>query len=1447
MAAYVDFVTDLIYGTGLSPNHGDWVAANPSPGGTAWLDHHVDRMLPAMEGWIASLQLPPVTSWNGVVRAPWDSPATDLPVPASLGPGFPGITTLDQLGVALRDRMTSVAGVASELAGAVRAPFSYRYWSYVRWARDVRDRFLGLSVAPAGTLIDRDGTVLSAAPFCDGFNDLHRNWHVEPASSTQATPGFRSSAGQRTGRLGATIGLTTAQDFMRFHREHQELFRRWLARTGQLLPMPLDMGHPGGWPIVPPSTTSPTPWAFNEAGLPTVWPPPAATGTPDLRYLASLDDIGAIEFGYHGTGHGQNSDIGPLPHNNYVPRFHDWHGWIDAQWWWREPRFGYSDATTGARTGVFRPVLQDGSEFPGHTAISIVRDPALPADTTYPANALGALDLATGNGSLRLKLHVHDPFGRALRMRLVVEVLDGGGALVPAATATVLRTIGPAGDHPLDTEFFEDIALTGAFASDDPTRAGPAVGFVNGRIRVTGHLWVPNPATPDDPTTSPDAGFVHEDSVQLDLVREKLAPDALFSQSLSTFSEDQVNATMVAGTARFDDAFYLLVQDRTTAPVPAPAWPTRTADEVKGLLLGTAACSGLFDDVGHAPDVVLWQETVDAAFTGVTVELAGAPTKESPSLAPDSPQRLTYRYAIVFDAVNDAFAGMVAGDIRRARLRATVRDRAGNARTVATVVDLIKAPNPYMVDGPVPWLSIDTRVFSIQEGDSRLGETITGGAPLPYLGAIVGRLNAGTTGAETFESMPTDGALEYAASLTDVATGVTRRVYNFALAKVRLLSTVGASNVRMLFRLFRYSATNLLFQTSQGYRAFDDGAGRIVALPGFESAAAGAALTSIPFFASPRVDGTAATLDGQTDPGNVHSFAGSTSEVVWYFGAWLDINDATARLPASVPSGPPDGPFPVASVQSLRTLMRDFHQCMVAEIRFDGAPTESGASPFTSDKLAQRNLTILHSDNPGDPTTRVCEHAFQLDLARPPVDRPRPARERIAAFLADNPMAMHGDGALVLHHADDLATPGPACDCCGCTERDPDGSCLCCGDIDTNGPVDHPDRAGAVSTFAFSRMVDNEAMSLAMQAPFDPHILHDCKELARHLRPLAAQSVRANFPFVFHPTRWSQTALLIDELMIRWNNLPAGSRAELMFSGVAPAQVASLRNLRHAPPTVHPMGDGTLRLDVGGVTYVPLPPTADGKIAGLLRITLPPGVRAGQRFHVDALHLRAGSPQQNGAFRVELRVAKAAEFVDSVQRGVALLHEQLSLTPAADRWRPVLERRLRTERRRAADLSARAGVSWTDPTVWTDPHGHAHPVEGAKIRVVLEQIDVHRIDAHWWRRGAEIDFIVRVRSEDNGGVERRTRLPRHGHYCVGSGDSLRLDEVVFEGFVARHLAIAIGAMEHHLLEPDETLGRYVRVFQCDVEGSLGRYRPGDEAIDPEHVGAWSVHYRIERA
>src|SRR5690606_23077008 len=64
--------------------------------------------------------------------------------------------------------------------------------------------------------------------------------------------------------------------------------------------------------------------------------------------------------------------------------------------------------------------------------------------------------------------------------------------------------------------------------------------------------------------------------------------------------------------------------------------------------------------------------------------------------------------------------------------------------------------------------------------------------------------------------------------------------------------------------------------------------------------------------------------------------------------------------------------------------IRNEHICLVSEIAFAPAPAQNGNTPSVSDKLAQRNLAIVESANPGFTFSRRVPQTFEI--------RPSPSR-----------------------------------------------------------------------------------------------------------------------------------------------------------------------------------------------------------------------------------------------------------------------------------------------------------------------------------------------------------------------------------------------------------------------------------------------------------------------
>lgn len=346
------------------------------------------------------------------------------------------------------------------------------------------------------------------------------------------------------------------------------------------------------------------------------------------------------------------------------------------------------------------------------------------------------------------------------------------------------------------------------------------------------------------------------------------------------------------------------------------------------------------------------------------------------------PQRFTWAFTFQFFDNSD-----FTQENLPVTLTASITSTAGVTVSGQAVITLTTQPNPYEIDGPTSWLSVDLQVFQVLQGGSlpnTPGVQLTAGA-----NDFIRRLLSNTPGGGGYNdpmlarapNHPFDldlvanedtSSVEWATLVLDGLNMVP--VYNFAVARVRYraLSTP-AANVRVFFRIFQASTTSTDFQPTTTYLTGGMGANRVPLL-----GIVNGEVVSIPCFADPRVDPTTPQgLNAQPDPTNVGPLGqpippdGSGAEVQVYFGCWLDINQNTPVLPAS----PASSASSFTPTQSIQQAIRTQHQCLVAEVNLDPPEPQiaTGQNPATSDKLAQRNLTIVGIASP-----HLVPHTFDI-------------------------------------------------------------------------------------------------------------------------------------------------------------------------------------------------------------------------------------------------------------------------------------------------------------------------------------------------------------------------------------------------------------------------------------------------------------------------------------
>jgi hypothetical protein len=266
---------------------------------------------------------------------------------------------------------------------------------------------------------------------------------------------------------------------------------------------------------------------------------------------------------------------------------------------------------------------------------------------------------------------------------------------------------------------------------------------------------------------------------------------------------------------------------------------------------------------------------------------------------------------------------------------------------------------------------------------------------------LIATMNTSPAAQAAFAAALPENDEEAVSTVTSLPTSEGHPVANFAIARVTLQGlTQSAYNVRVFFRLCPALSTGAAFNPATLYRSTpldvpnapnpsgsqpdtvtspNPNAPTSASQPGYPwntkvpllgingADTPGTGVVTFPFFAVERVTPDQAMYEQNPDWPNTQTIspaAGGTGEPVYaFFGCWLDINQSDVpQFPASIPTnGLVDGPFSssVPAPASIASLIRSQHQCLVAEIAYDEITIPLGATPGQSDKLAQRNLSVI--------------------------------------------------------------------------------------------------------------------------------------------------------------------------------------------------------------------------------------------------------------------------------------------------------------------------------------------------------------------------------------------------------------------------------------------------------------------------------------------------------
>lgn len=468
------------------------------------------------------------------------------------------------------------------------------------------------------------------------------------------------------------------------------------------------------------------------------------------------------------------------------------------------------------------------------------------------------------------------------------------------------------------------------------------------------------------------------------------APNFYFIIDQGTFGVDQVKDVIAKGGGVFSGAFFLALEGFTvqqlTIDVPSIVWPT----------------------VGGAFPML----------QGVTVAPS---TTYQPVFDPTnlySPQRILFPFDVTFttDAVNNDFPG---NGIRPVPMSAEIKFGSaalGSAQDLTANTEMFLAAGavPYFTNvdpqlGNEPYLSQDLRVFTItptannQTPIDNVQFTFQGGSPTTldtaaaysYIRTLIGHFNNtynDPSGPDPFDLnnpvLPGQGnALTGDSTVTPAASNPSDPKhpymnYNFALARVRLQGSSGmageASDVRVFFRMFTTQTFDTDYINTAGAVSSNDPNITYPSLPTGSPNAPTSPLPgtdkmgningcTLPFFAAADQSDLAAGVNVQTI--EIPNIPIGRDKTWAYFGCFLNVYDTTLKIGGHDPQ---------------YWLPASEHCCLVAQIAFSDTPIENAngivENPTNSGLLAQRNLQVTPSGNPGFPATHLIPQTFD---ARP--------------------------------------------------------------------------------------------------------------------------------------------------------------------------------------------------------------------------------------------------------------------------------------------------------------------------------------------------------------------------------------------------------------------------------------------------------------------------------
>src|SRR5579862_222514 len=296
----------------------------------------------------------------------------------------------------------------------------------------------------------------------------------------------------------------------------------------------------------------------------------------------------------------------------------------------------------------------------------------------------------------------------------------------------------------------------------------------------------------------------------------------------------------------------------------------------------------------------------------------------------------------------------------------------------------------------------------------------------------------------------------------------------------------------------------------------------------------------------------------------------------------------------------------------------------------------------------------------------------------------------------------------------------------------------------TDGPW--PTGSGVTLEPVSAAFIRNEHQCLMAEIAFDPvpiaagtEPFNSDKLAQRNLswstvaNPGVKLSRQALETFEVRPTPPIEQSELPDELVIEWNNVPAGEEAQLFLPAVDAGSVVEQASRLYPTHRLRRVDANTIGCETGGVTYLPLPPgSGDGaNFAGLMSIGLPVGIRRGQLYKVvvsqvtNASAVVEPSPELRiaeqdsrdtikwrkvlGTFQINIPVSTKELMLETEELRYSIFQWIAATIPPESRWYKVFKRYIRLLGERVGELGGEPEKINPSQNGYDGlPHGHPH-------------------------------------------------------------------------------------------------------------------------------------------